>query len=94
MQPTDAGVLPIGMARGDKRTQMLCLRVQAHLELVAGVQAIPMADVVRFDGERFMLDQAVIHQMVDAATAADPRRTPSTPKREARKINTQAMYGA
>lgn len=37
-------------------------------------------------------DHAVIHQMVDAATTADLRHTPSTAKREARKIDTQAMY--
>ena len=30
--------------------------------------------------------------MVDAAPTADPRHTPSTVKREARKMDTRAMY--
>lgn len=92
VQPYEPGLLPIGMARGDKRSQMLCLRVQGHLALVAGADAIPLADVIGFEDGSFMLDRAVIRQMVDAANTADPRHTPSTAKREARKIDTQAMY--
>ena len=92
VQPSDAGLLPIGMARGNKRTQMLCLRVHGHLALVAGAHAMPVADVIGFENGGFTLDHAVIHQMVDASTTADPRHTPSAAKREARKIDTQAMY--
>ena len=94
VQASDAGLLPIGMARGNKRTQMLCLRVQSQLALVVGTTAIPLADVIDFECDRFTLDQVVISQMVDAATTADPHHTPSTTKREARKIDTQAMYVA
>ena len=39
-----------------------------------------------------MVDQVVVRQLVDAATTADPRHTPSTVKREARKMDTQAIY--
>ena len=92
VQPSEVGLLPIGMARGNKRTQMLCLRVHGHLALVVGTNAMPLADVIGFENGSFTLDHAVIHQMVDAATTADPRHTPSTAKREARKIDTQAMY--
>jgi hypothetical protein len=92
LQPSDAGLLPIGMARGNKRTQMLCLRVHGHVALVVGADAMPLADVIGFENGSFTLDHAVIHQMVDAATTADPRHTPSTAKRDARKIDTQAMY--
>jgi hypothetical protein len=92
VQPSEAGLLPIGMARGNKRTQMLCLRAQVHLALVVGADAMPLADVIDFKDGRFMLDMLVIRQMVDAAITADPRHTPSTVKREARKISTQAMY--
>ncbi len=90
--PSEDGLLPIGMARGDKRTQMLCLRLHGHLALVVGADAMPLADVISFENGSFTLDHAVIHQMVDAATTADPRHTPSTAKREAGKIDTQAMY--
>lgn len=92
IQPSEDGLLPVGMARGSKRTQMLCLRVQAHLALVADASAIPLADVIGFEDGGFTLDEAVIRQLVDAATTTDPRHTPSAAKREARKIDTKAMY--
>lgn len=94
VQPSEDRLLPIGMARGNKRTQMLCLRLDGHLALVAGAAAMPLADVIAFEDACFTLDQAVIRQLVDAATTADPHHTPSTAKREARKIDTQAMYVA
>ena len=94
VQPTEIGLLPIGIARGHKRTQMLCLRVQGHLALVVGADAVPLADVIGFVDGCFMVDRVVIHQMVDAATTADPRHTPNTTKRDARKIDTQAMYAS
>ena len=93
MQPAEDGLLPIGMARGDKRTQMLCLRVvQGQVTLVAGANGLPLANVIVFENGSFTLDQVAIRKIVDAATTADPRHTPSTAKREARKIDTQAMY--
>ena len=92
MQASETGLLPIGMARGNKRTQMLCLRVQGHLALVVGANALPLADVIGFENGSYTLDVAVIRQMVDAATTADPRHTPSTAKREVGKTATQAMY--
>jgi len=91
--PPDDGSLLIGVARGNKRTQMLCLRVvQDHLTLVAGAGGLPLADVIGFESGRFTLDQEAVRHMVDAATTADPRHTPSAVKREARKVETQAMY--
>ncbi|MBA3594256.1 MAG: hypothetical protein H0W47_10735 [Polaromonas sp.] len=94
VQPSEADLLPVGMARGIKRTQMLCLRVQGHMTLVVGAAVLPLADVIRFEDGNFTLDAAAIHQLVDATTTADPRHTPSTVKREARKLATQAMYAA
>lgn len=94
VQPSEDSLLPIGMARGNKSTQMLCLRVHGHLGLVAGTNAMPLADVIGYENGSFTLDQAVIRQMVDAATTADPRHTPSTAKRDARKIDTQARYAS
>ena len=91
--PTEDGLLPIGIASGNKRTQMLCLRVvQDHLTLVAGTDGLPLADVIGFESGRFTLDQEAVRHMVDAAPTADPRHTPSTVKREARKMDTRAMY--
>ena len=73
---------------------MLCLRVQGHLALVVGTDVMPLADVIGFENGGFTLDRPVIHQMVDAATTADPRHTPSTAKREAGKLDTQARYAS
>lgn len=94
VQPSEPGLLPIGIARGNKRTQMRCLRVQGQLALVVGTDAMPLADVVGFENGGFTLVHAVVHQMVDAATTADPRHTPSTAKREAAKLDTQARYAS
>jgi hypothetical protein len=94
VQPSEDSLLPIGMTRGNKRTQMLCLRVQGHLALVVGTDAMLLADVIGFENGGFTLDQTVIHQMVDAATTADPRHTPRTAKREAAKLDTQARYAS
>jgi hypothetical protein len=94
VQTSEDGLLPIGMARGNKRTQMLCLRVQGHLALVVGADAMPLADVIDFEDGGFTLDQTAISQFVDAATTADPRHTPSTAKRDAGKLDTQARYAS
>ena len=88
----DAAMRPIGMARGDKRSQMLVLRLQGGLALVAGSQAMPLVDLVDFLDGNFVVDAVMVRQMVDTAPQADPRHTPSTAKREARKLDTQAMY--
>ncbi|MGB3450521.1 MAG: hypothetical protein WBA58_08520 [Giesbergeria sp.] len=95
MQPPDDDSLLVGVARGNKRTQMLCLRVvQGHLTLVAGRNGLPLTGVIGFENGHFILDQVAIGHMVDTSTTADPRHTPSTVKREARKLDTQAMYGS
>jgi hypothetical protein len=38
------------------------------------------------------VDAVTVRQLVDAATATDPRYTPSNARREARKLDTLAMY--
>lgn len=92
VQPSALDLLPIGMARGNHRSQMLNLRVQAHLNLVAGSSVIPLQDFIHFADGKFAVDRTLIRQLVDAANTADPRHTPSTVKREARKVETQEMY--
>jgi hypothetical protein len=92
VQPSEAGLLPVGMARGSKRSQMLCLRVQGHTMLVVGDAAVSLADVIGFEDGGYTVDAASIRQMVDATTTADTRHTPSTVRREVGKHETQAMY--
>ena len=91
-QPTTDELLNIGIATGGKRSQMLCLRASDELALVAGNIALPLADVIGFRDGAYSLDADTIRKLVDAAPKADPRYTPSNAKREARKLDTQAMY--
>ncbi len=78
--------------RGDKRTQMLALRLQHELALTPDHSTIALADLVSFEDGSFTVNAAMVRQMVDTAPPADPRHTPSTARREARKVDTQAMY--
>jgi hypothetical protein len=90
----DAGLLNIGMASGDKRSQMLSLRGDGELALVAANNAVPLAEFVGYRDGEYSVDGATIRQLVDFATAANPRYAPSNARREARKLDTQAMYEA
>ena len=91
-RPYDADLLNIGIARGDKRSQMLCLRADGDLSMVVGNNTMPMAELIGFHDGEYSVDHAMISQLVDSATTADPRYTPSNARREARKLDTQAMY--
>ena len=91
-QPSGGNLVNIGMVRGDKRSQMLALRIDGELALVAGNGAMPLVDLVVFQDGVYSVDATMVRQMADSATPADPRHTPSTAKREARKLDTQAMY--
>ena len=87
-----AGRWEIGIALGDKRSQMLCLEANGILNLVAGNNKIPLAEFIEFNGGKYSLNDTMIRQMVDASTTADGRYTPSNARREVRKLETQGMY--
>lgn len=87
--PADAGLLNIGMASGEKRSQMLSLRADGELALVAANNAVPLAELVGYRDGEYSVDGDMICQLVDSAI---PRYTPSNARREARKLATQAMY--
>jgi hypothetical protein len=91
-RPASADFLEIGMANGDKRTQMLGLQTDGELLLVAGTGKLPLADLIEHHDGAYSLDGARVRQLVDAATTADSRYTPGNARREARKLDTQAMY--
>ena len=86
-----AGLMEIGMASGDKRHQILCLRTDdQELELVAGSGAIRLAEVLEFRQGRYGLKKTQVRRLVDASTTAGPRYTSSQARREARKLTTRA----
>jgi hypothetical protein len=90
--PADAGLLTIGIASGGKRSQMLCLQVNGDLSVVVGNNAVSMPELVDFRDGEYSVAAAMIRELVDSATTANPRYTPSTAKRATRKLDTQAMY--
>jgi hypothetical protein len=90
----DKTLLIIGMVRGKKRSQILALQVIKGLKLIAGSSSTELIDLVSFNMSRYEIDVTSVIQMIDTATTADPLYTPSTAKRESRKIETQAMYAS
>jgi hypothetical protein len=88
----DAGRWELGLVTGKKRSQMVCLRANGALELVAGDTAVPLAELVRFGTEGYSVDCEAILQLVDTATTGDSRYTPSGARRESRKLKTQALH--
>ena len=92
-QTGNAGRWEIGVATGNKRCQMLCLQANGGLTLVVGGNRVPLAELIAFGDGQYSLDGAMIRRMVDAATTADSRYTPSLAKREVRKLETQKLHG-
>jgi hypothetical protein len=82
----------IGIVCGDKRSQMLCLETSGTLTLVVGSSKVPLTDFIAFHEGAYTLDAVPIRRLVDSATTADDRYTPSNARREARKLNTHTMY--
>jgi hypothetical protein len=78
----------IGIATGNKRSQMLCLKADGELTLVVADNRMPLAELIIFCDGRYSLNGVMIRQIVDASTTADNRYTPSQVKREARKLKT------
>jgi hypothetical protein len=93
-QTANADLWEIGIATGNKRSQMLCLQADGGLTLVVGDNKVPLAELITFDKGQYSLDGDIISQMVDASTTADSRYTPSQAKREARKLETQALHAS
>ncbi|MGO9579826.1 MAG: hypothetical protein ACLP2P_10490 [Desulfobaccales bacterium] len=84
----------IGVATGNKRSQMLCLQAGRGLPLVVGGNKVPLEELIGFCDGQYSVDGDVIRRMVDAATTADSRYTPSQAKREARKLETKALHAS
>src|SRR5918997_1711858 len=68
---------PISFLVCDKRSQMLCLRTEGELILAAGNNQIPLLALVGFQDGKYSVDVVMIRRLVDSATTADSRYTPS-----------------
>jgi len=84
--------VPLGMFKGKKQRQMLCLDTQQGLTLTIGSHHVPLQELIAFDAGVFRIDSDYISELVDRDDPADPRYTPSIARREARKLDTQDMY--
>ena len=93
-QTVDASLWEIGVATGKTRSQMLCLQAKEAFAFVAGGNALPLADFIGYANGAYSIDAGMVQQLVDAATTADTRYTPSTARREVGKHDTQAMYAS
>jgi hypothetical protein len=82
----------IGMMRGTKRTQMLLLKHNGSLALMAGSNTLTLVDLVDFFNGKFMVDAKEVKKMVNTAPPADPRYVPNTIKREVRKVRTKEKH--
>ena len=91
---TTDGLWELGILTGRKRSQMLCLRANGDLELLAGNNAVPLTELLRYESACYAVDVVAAKRLVDAATTADSRYTPSTARRETRKLETLATYKA
>lgn len=89
---TDAGLWELGLVASKKRSQMVCLRAVGELALVAGQNAVPLTELVRFGADGYSVDCEAIRQLVDTASTGDPRYTPSNTRRDARKLKTQDLH--
>ena len=50
--------------------------------------------IIEFRDGEYSVDGAIIRELVDSATTADRRYTPSTARRDARRLDTQARYAS
>lgn len=83
----------LGLVRGEKRTQLVSLRVNdGVVVLVAGDRTLLVVEVLRFSSG-IEVDSGAVVRLVDSSHTSDPFYTPSVVRREARKLDTQQMYG-
>ena len=85
----------IGLVQGRRRSQMLHLQATPEgCRLVVHANLLPLVELIRWRDGGFTLDRPRIDTLIDAANAGDPRHTPSTARREARKLDTQALHAS
>jgi hypothetical protein len=87
-----ANLREIGIVCGDKRSQMLCLETSGTLTLVVGHSKVPLTEFIEFHEGAYTIDAMPVRRLADSAAISDARYSPCNARREARKLDTQAMY--
>ena len=82
----EKGVFEIGKIAGDRRWQVLCLRTEGELRLVAGSNTRALTEVLRFREGRYQVDETLVHGLVNAPNAVEERYSASQIRRSARSL--------
>ncbi|MBK6568021.1 hypothetical protein [Candidatus Aalborgicola defluviihabitans] len=89
---SDTNLWEIGIATGKKRSQMLCLQVNGALALVAGGNALPLADFIGYANGVYSVDVLMVNQLVDAPPRRMCATRPARPSaRQARSTRRPCM---
>ncbi len=84
--------IKLGMLKSSKGRRWVYLNC-ADLSIVLNQHSIPVDDVLYFENEQLFIDHDCIDDLLNRPSLhQDKSYTPSTKKREARKLETQAMY--
>ena len=91
-----SGTFTLGNLQGKKRLGSLKFDTATPASLTVAGHSLPLSDVVDFKRDDLRIDRAAILDIVDLPPASESanRYQPSTARREARKLDTQAMYGS
>jgi len=85
-------VIKLGMLKAEKGRRWVTLN-GSDLSLEINQRTIPVDELLYFDGEQLVIDQNSIDDLLNSESLNPGKKyTPSTTKREARKLVTQAMY--
>ena len=89
-----SGFFNVGNLQGKKRLGALQFDLAAPASLKVAGHAIPLAEVVNFEGNHPKIDRAAILGMVDLLPVAEfaDRYQSSTARRDARKLDTLAIH--
>lgn len=78
-QTDDASLWEMGVATGKKHSQMLCLQAKGVMVLVAGGNALPLADLIGYANKAYLIDAVMVSQLVVAAPRPPTRATRPAP---------------
>lgn len=88
----DQAVIKLGMLKGDKWRRWVSLN-SVDLSLEINQHSVPVAEVLFFEDKDLVVDlNRIVDLLNSEALSKGKKYTPSTSKREASKLVTQAMY--
>lgn len=89
---SDQSVIQLGMLKGAKGRRWVSLNC-TDLSLEINKHTLPIAEVLYFEGDQLLIDRDYIDDLLNREPLSQGKTyMPSTIRREARKLETQAMY--